>query len=85
MNKKKQREKDALAPPSMTIDAILAQLASMKDNSRSFIDGRDPEADAIWAADVTACEAATAILSALQDEGVRTPDRKSTRLNSSHP
>ena len=74
MNKKKQREKDALAPPSMTIDAILAQLASMKDNSRSFIDGRDPEADAIWAADVTACEAATAILSALQDEGVRTPE-----------
>jgi len=59
---------------ALSIDAILAQLASMKDNSRSFIDGRDPEADAIWAADVTACEAATAILSALQDEGVRTPE-----------
>jgi len=26
MSKKKQREKDAPAPPSMTIDAILAQL-----------------------------------------------------------
>ena len=57
----------------MNIDAILAQLASMKDNALSFMVKKE-DADPIWAADVAACEAATAILSALQDEGVRTPE-----------
>lgn len=60
---------------ALSIDAILAQLASMKDNSKSFVDGTDPEADAIWTADVAACEAATAILSALQDEGIKDPEQ----------
>ena len=50
----------------MPVDAILAQLSSLKDNSKSFIDGSDAEADEIWAADVAACEAATAIIIALQ-------------------
>lgn len=64
-------------PPSkgMGIDTILGQLASMKDNAKSFIDGNDPEADAIWEADVTACEAATDILTALQDEGIKDPEQ----------
>jgi len=72
---KKQGKRKAPAPaepPSkgMSIDAILGQLASMKDNAKSFIDGNDPEADAIWAADIATCEAATDILTALQDEGI---------------
>ena len=58
---------------ALSIDAILAQLASMKDNALSFMVKKE-DADPIWAADVAACEAATAILSALQDEGVRTPE-----------
>ena len=61
------------ASQSMSIDAILAQLASMKDNAKSFIDG--PDADEIWQADVEACEAATDILTALQDEGIKDPEQ----------
>ena len=79
MNGKNRRKDNTVAGEAviqaLSIDAILAQLASMKDSSRSFIDGRDPEADAIWAADVAACEAATAILSALQDEGIKVPEQ----------
>ncbi len=72
MKKRDKRKPQAAAPAQgMGIDAILAQLASLKDNSKSFIDGKDPEADAIWQADVKACAAATAILSALQGEGIR--------------
>lgn len=57
----------------MTIDAILAQLASMKGNALSFIVDKD-ESEDIWEADVAACEAATAILTALQDEGLGDPE-----------
>lgn len=60
---------------ALSIDAILAQLAGMRDSSKSFIDGTDDEADGIWMADVAACEAATAILSALQDEGIKDPEQ----------
>ena len=56
-----------------TIDKICAQLASMKDNARSFIFGKDQKADAVCQADIEACEAATEILTALQDEGVNDP------------
>ena len=58
----------------MTIDAILAQLSSMKETAEPFIDGTDPDADKVLKEDVEAIEAATAILSALQDEGVRNPE-----------
>ncbi len=76
MKKRDKRKAQAAAPAQgMGIDAILAQLASMKDNARSFIDGKDPEADAIWQADVEACEAATDILTALQDEGIKDPEQ----------
>jgi len=78
VSKKDRRSKEAQAPPSggiaaqgMSIDTILKQLASLKDNSKSFIDGKDPEADAIWQTDVEACEAATDILSALQNKGIK--------------
>lgn len=53
----------------MTIEAILCQLSSMRDNSKSFIDG--PDADEIWQKDVDACDAATDILTALQSEGIK--------------
>lgn len=59
---------------ALSIDAILAQLASMKDNALSFIVEKEG-ADPVWAADVAACEAATAILSALQDEGIKDPEQ----------
>lgn len=59
---------------ALSIDAILAQLASMKDNALSFIVEKE-EADPVWTADVAACEAATAILSALQDEGIKDPEQ----------
>ena len=60
---------------ALSIDTILAQLAGMRDSSKSFIDGTDDEADGIWMADVATCEAATAILSALQDEGIKDPEQ----------
>lgn len=72
MKKQDKRHKAPAEPPSegMSIDAILAQLASMKDNAKASIGDVDPEGDEIWRQDIAACEAATAILSALQDEGV---------------
>lgn len=66
---------DSMGARFMSMDTILAQLSSMKDNSISFIDGRDAEANEIWAADVAACEAATAIITALQDEGISNPEQ----------
>ena len=58
---------------ALGIDAILSQLVSMKDNALSFLVEKE-DADPIWAADVAACEAAMAILSALQDEGIKDPE-----------
>lgn len=55
---------------TMSIDSILGQLASMKDNAQSFLHTPPEPDDDIWLADIAAIEAATAILSALQDEGV---------------
>lgn len=77
--KGKNRRKDNTvageeAIQALSIDAILAQLASMKDNALSFIVEKE-EPDPVWAADVAACEAATDILSALQDEGIRDPEQ----------
>lgn len=81
MKGKNRRKDNTVAEEDVTqalsIDTILAQLASMKDNALSFIvqEPADPEAQEIWKADVEACEAATAILSALQDEGIRDPEQ----------
>ena len=78
MKGKNRRKDNTVAGENVTqalsIDAILAQLASMKDNALSFIVEKE-EADPVWAADVAACEAATAILSTLQDEGIRDPEQ----------
>lgn len=52
----------------MTMDEIMSQLSSIKDNSADMARGTD--ADPIWQADVDACETAISILDALQDEGV---------------
>ncbi len=67
--KKKYSEKLPNTTAVMNIDSILAQLSSLADNSRSFIKGNS-EDDAIWKMDVKACEEATDILTALQDEGI---------------
>ena len=81
MKGKNRRKDNTVAGEGVTqalsIDAILTQLASMKDNALSFIvpEPTDPEAQEIWKADVEACEAATAILSALQDEEIRDPEQ----------
>lgn len=77
MKKQDKRHKAPAEPPSegMSIDAILAQLASMKDNAKASIGDVDPEGDEIWRQDIAACEAATAILSALQDEGIKDPEQ----------
>jgi len=52
----------------MSLDNILGQLSSLRDSSADLAKGKD--ADEIWQMDVEAIEAATAILSALQDEGI---------------
>ena len=76
MKKQDKRKAPAEAPSKgMSIDAILAQLASMKDNAKASIGDVDPEGDEIWRQDIAACEAATAILSALQDEGIKDPEQ----------
>ena len=59
----------------MTIDAVLAQLSSMKETAEPFIDGTDPDADKVLKEDVEAIEAATDILTALQDEGIKDPEQ----------
>lgn len=52
----------------MRIDEVLSQLSSLKDNSADM--ARREDADKIWQNDVYALEAAIAIISALQDEGI---------------
>lgn len=66
----KERENTgSLGTQTMSIDRILEQLSSLKDNSASFTS--DPDSDhQIWRDDIAAIEAATAMISALQDEGV---------------
>ncbi len=67
-------EKRPNTTADMNIDSILAQLSSLADNSRSFIHG-EPEEDAIWKADIKACEEAADILTALQNEGINDPEQ----------
>lgn len=51
----------------MNIEEILVQFSSLKENSQSFI---TEDSEPIWKKDVEALEQATAILSALFDEGI---------------
>jgi len=70
MKKQDKRKAPAEAPiKGMSIDAILGHLGDLKDIAASLQTPRDaPEPTQ---SRVAACEAATAILSALQDEGIK--------------
>ena len=73
---KKQDKRKAPAEPTskgMSIDAILERLADLKDIATIIPtpgDGPEP-----MASRVAACEAATDILNALQDEGIKDPEQ----------
>ena len=62
-----------MSKKTMSIDRILSQISSLKDNSKSFFtnDGDDR----IWREDVKACHIVIAILSALQDAGFNKPEQ----------
>ena len=69
--KKQGKCKAPAEPPSkgMSLDAIMEQLSDLKDIAASMQTPRDgPEPTA---SRVAACEAATDILNALQDEGIK--------------
>ena len=75
MKKQDKRHKAPAEPPSegMSIDAILERLADLKDIAAALQTPRDgPEPTA---SRVAACEAATNILNALQDEGIKDPEQ----------
>ena len=75
MKKQDKRHKAPAEPPSegMSIDAIMEQLSDLKDIAASMQTPRDgPEPTA---SRVAACEAATDILNALQDEGIKDPEQ----------
>lgn len=65
MKKQDKRHKAPAEPPSegMSIDAIMEQLSDLKDIATSLQTPMDGDR-------VAACEAATDILTALQDEGI---------------
>ena len=70
MKKQDKRQKAPAEPPSkgMSLDAIMEQLSELKDIAAALQAPRDgPEPTA---SRVAACEAATDILTALQDEGI---------------
>ena len=71
MKKQDKRQKAPAEPPSkgMSLDAIMEQLSDLKDIAAALQAPRDgPEPTA---SRVAACEAATDILTALQDEGIK--------------
>ena len=73
--KKQGKHKAQAEPPSkgMSLDAIMEQLSDLKDIAASMQTPRDgPEPTA---SRVAACEAATDILNALQDEGIKDPEQ----------
>lgn len=53
---------------TMSMDRVLEQLSSLKDNSESF--ASDKNADPIWQNNMIALETAISMISTLQDEGV---------------
>lgn len=80
MGKNNQRTTEPAAPPiteasaySIEIDEILATLSSLKGLSEDAAKELGYKPGAVNR-EVLACEAATAILSALQDEGIKDPD-----------
>lgn len=70
MKKQDKRHKAPAEPPSegMSIDAIMEQLSDLKDIATSLQTPMDGDR-------VAACEAATDILNALQDEGIKDPEQ----------
>ena len=73
--KKHGKHKAPAEPPSkgMSLDAIMEQLSDLKDIAASLQTPRDdPEPTQ---SRVAACEAATDILTALQDEGIKDPEQ----------
>ena len=75
MKKQDKRHKAQAEPPSkgMSLDAIMEQLSDLKDIAASLQTPRDgPEPTA---SRLAACEAATDILNALQDEGIKDPEQ----------
>lgn len=76
MKRQSRRKKPAnmaTTPKGMSIDTILEHLADLKDIATSLQTPRDdPEPTK---SRVAACEAATDILTALQDEGIKDPEQ----------
>lgn len=74
MKKQDKRKAPAEVPSKgMSIDAIMEQLSDLKDIAAALQTPRDgPEPTA---SRVAACEAATDILTALQDEGIKDPEQ----------
>ena len=68
--KKQDKRKAPAEPPSkgMSLDAIMEQLSDLKDIATSLQTPMDGDR-------VAACEAATDILHALQDEGIKDPEQ----------
>lgn len=85
MKKKKKTQKQPQKPPhnkpaagaATDIDKLLGWLSDLKTNCKHVITGRpqDAETDAKWQSHVAALEQATAIISALQDEGISDPEQ----------
>lgn len=68
--KRQDKRKAPAEPPSkgMSLDAIMEQLSNLKDIAASLQTPMDGDR-------VAACEAATDILNALQDEGIKDPEQ----------
>ena len=69
----KKQDKCKAPPQGMSIDAILERLADLKDVALFLQKPRDdPD---ITESRIAACESATDILTALQDEGIKDPEQ----------
>ena len=76
MKKQDKRNKATAEPPSegMSIDEIASTLATFKEMSEDAAKKLNYTPDAVNR-EVLACEAATDILTALQDEGIKDPEQ----------
>lgn len=73
-NRKEPAPDPSMEVKFMPIDTILEQLSSIAEKALSSIED-DPDGAFIWQPEIDACEAATEILSVLQDEGINDPQR----------